>query len=321
MTVGITLTNGLEAVVITDRRSTGSNGRQSDSSTKSEMFRGPNYNGVMFGAGVGNVILGLLSSIGGLPPSGNIDEFSEQIRRFYKGKIDENDAQSIEVAKGKIQKKAALIDDAAQREQFVQQELFRHMQQYDQSKQDPKMQSEFILAAFDGIGKRVRQFYLSKDMLTELFTPHAEIGSGADGAGMYFTTKMQGIDPSRMDLDQMALLAMNAYCSATVNTGVGGTPQIHLIDQEGTETLIRERSVALANVSGAYLAELIKPEPDIALAYFRDILEHKEPRYDIIARKLGINPGALTSIWIPPSSWQEAANAARFPAANGGREK
>lgn len=318
MTIGITLTNGLEAVVITDRRGTGAYGRQSDSSTKAEPFEGNAYHGVMFGAGEGNVVLGLLSGIGRLPPSGNIDEFAENVRSFCQGKIDAYNAQYLDLMRNEIHKKAALIADAAQKEQFVQQEVSRLMQQYDHFSQDPNRQSTFILAAFDRTAKRARQFYLSQGMITEFFSPHAEIGSGADGAGMYFATKLQGLNPSGMDIGQMAFLAMNAYCSATVNMGVGGTPQIYLIDEAGTEALIRKRSVALANISGAYLAELITPKPDIALTYVRDIIKHKEPRYDLIAEKLGLNPAALTTIWIPPSSWQETANATRFPAANGG---
>ncbi len=55
MTVGITLTNGLEAVVIADSRVSGYD-RQSDSVNKMSVFTGEKYSGVIFGSGNGNFV-------------------------------------------------------------------------------------------------------------------------------------------------------------------------------------------------------------------------------------------------------------------------
>ena len=51
MTVGISITNGLEAVVLTDSRGSGAN-RQSDSLEKMQVLKKAGYHGVMCASGI-----------------------------------------------------------------------------------------------------------------------------------------------------------------------------------------------------------------------------------------------------------------------------
>jgi hypothetical protein len=94
-----------------------------------------------------------------------------------------------------------------------------------------------------------------------------------------------------------------------VNQGVGGTPKIAVVSKKGTRVLDPKRTVAVANLSGAYLAggsrQLTVGNTRNAMG---KILEEESPRYDVIARQMGSDPKTITGIYIPFSSWQEQAN-------------
>jgi len=62
MTVGIYLSNGLEAAIITDSRASGW-GRQSDSNVdKMGTFSRKDYHGVIFGTGGSNLVLEVINN-------------------------------------------------------------------------------------------------------------------------------------------------------------------------------------------------------------------------------------------------------------------
>ncbi len=100
---------------------------------------------------------------------------------------------------------------------------------------------------------------------------------------------------------------------ATLNQGVGGTPKIAQINKNGVRVLELPRARALANLSGAYLAEF---SPRLAIdrtrGFFDEVLNKESPNYKRIAERAGIEPQTLTGIYVPYSSWQESANTRRF---------
>jgi hypothetical protein len=180
-------------------------------------------------------------------------------------------------------------------------------------KQDSNHEAAFVVVAYNKKEGKIQQFHMTANGYIEIFTDHAEIGSGADGANFYFLTKLQGVDRKKLKNADLAFFATNAYSLSTVNQGVGGTPNMTHITDEGTEMIDSDRTRVLANLSGAYLAEF--PVPVLTnqrtRCYFDEVLNH-DPRYDIIADVVSLNEATLKTILIPYSAWQERANTRLF---------
>ena len=313
MTVGVVLTNGLEAVVIADSRVSGF-GRQSDSVNKMGVFSSENYSGVIFGAGNANLIEEVIKYANQFSGE-NLKDFISAAQLQHKSSVDNNDMAYLRYLKGEIDKKAdTMFADEAERNQFIQQQTAMAIQQYEQFKNNPEGQTSFILTAFDRSRKKIRNFFINTNTYDENFLDRIEIGSGSDGANMYFVTKLQGLDITKLSLSDMAFFVTNAYSQSTINQGVGGTPKIAIVSEDGTVVLDVKKSRVLANISGAYLAEF--PASGLShsrtRSYFSEVLGGS-PRYGIIAQVLGLNKETLTTTYIPFSSWQERANNLMFP--------
>ncbi len=245
-----------------------------------------------------------------------MDEFVSSVHRKHKVSVDNNDTGYLNFLKGEIDKKAhAMFKDESERNQFVHQQMAESIKQYEQFKHNPENQTGFILTAFDSTTGKIRNFFINIMGDYENSQDHIEIGSGIDGANIYFATKLQGLDVKTLTVSDMAFFVTNAYSQSTVNQGVGGTPKIAIVSKDGSAVLDVEKSIVLANISGAYLAEF----PANGLSHnwvrgcFREVLAEKEPRYDIIAEVLGLNRETLATTYIPFSSWQERANKQLFP--------
>lgn len=311
MTVGIAFTNGLEAIAVTDSRASGA-GRQTDSVNKMGDFHNGKYAGVVFGTGSANLIEGVIKKLSGFSAK-NLDEFVEAVHRGYKGRIDKYDNSYLASMFAEIEKKAHLIGNQAERKQFTKRKVAELMQNYDRSKRSENP-TYFVLIGYDQKKGKVRLFNLDMFTSSEVCVNHMEIGSGADGANLYLGTKLPGVDSTKLTLADLTFFALNAYAAATINQGVGGTPKIARISQHGCEIVPEEKTVTLANLSGAYLSEF----PGLALnhgstrAIFKEILDSANPRYDLIAQEVGLSEDALKTIYIPSSSWQERANRKLF---------
>lgn len=312
MTVGLYFTNGLEAIVITDSRVSGS-GRQSDSVDKMGEFSHDNYSGVIFGTGDGNILLGVFDYLGDISTD-SLDKFVKSVHDKYRVKINHSDNQFLEKEKLEVEKKSILIPGRKERNKFVQQMKSDILNKYDRFKHDPSSQTPLMLVANDESKGKVRMFYMTFDGVDELFSSHVEIGSGRDGSNIYLGTKLQGVDAKILASHELAFFAANAYCNSTINQGVGGLPKIAKLSREGVEILPTEKSVALINLSGAYLAgfnhDKLSPESTIGL--FNAIINYKRPPYSRVAKILDIKESTLITAYIQYSSWQERANKKLF---------
>lgn len=307
MTVGIAFTNGLEALVITDSRESGW-GRQSDSVNKLGEFSNENYHGVIFAAGNSNIIEGIIKHLDNFEGD-ELQGYISSIQQTIKERENRLVERFFKNAEEDIAKKALLIPNKNKKKGFVDKETAKVMQTYDDFKHDPKERVTFILVAYDKNKKKIRQFDINSIGSNELFLPHVEIGSGQDGANMYFTTKLQGLDSTKLNFEELTFFVVNAYTLANVNIGVGGTPKIAHINEEHYKILPVDRTKALTNLSGAFLADY---NQELSLKqikdYFHTILVSENPPYDEIAHKLKINEETLITILIPYGSWQERTN-------------
>ena len=305
MTVGITITNGLEAIVVTDSRGS-SMGRESDFFNKMNNLSRDNYSLVTFGTGSADFILDILDNLQNITGS-NINDYTNNLQAYFGRKSDAFDLASLNHHKNEIGKKATLIENPDERAQFIRQRLGESMQEYDKSKQS---QTNFVLAGFDKELNKIKFFSIYASMFVEKPISHIEIGSGMDGANSYLVSKMQGLDASKMKVEDLLFYALNAYSTSTMNQGVGGRPSIARISKEGCEILPIERTIALTNLSGAYLSDNSKHK--LSKTYVKkvinQVLTSKTPDYESVAKRIGLNEGTIRTMCIPYSSWQEQAN-------------
>ena len=301
MTVGITFSNGLEAVVCTDiRASTG--GRESDSFKKLEKVESEKYHGVIFGCGSGNVIEGIFKKMPSSSQKHNkIEDFINAVKEeLYSGFYDAKE-QYIKKTKKEIEIKSGLFTNEDEKMQFTRSNISECIHNYN------GMQNSTVIfiTIYDKGANRIRNFYINEGGTGEVYANITAIGSGTDGANMYFSQKMQGVDEKKLKKKDIFFATMNSYNWATINQGVGGTPRVALIDKDGVRLFTNEEASTSTNVSGAYLAELI--DKKYALGAMESIIG-KAADYEEIARKLDLTQKALMSAAIPASFWQHLAN-------------
>ena len=95
MTVGISLTNGKEAIVIADSRSTASNGgRQSDSAEKILQYKGSLYHGFLLEAGVANHTMATYIRVRGSSYD-SLDFLVDAVRASHAEVLDRQDEDNI----------------------------------------------------------------------------------------------------------------------------------------------------------------------------------------------------------------------------------
>lgn len=308
MTVGIAITNGREALAITDCRVSGG-GRQSDSVDKMGHFDRPNFSGVIFGTGLGNQIEGILRNLDEFKGV-DFDSYIAEMQTVFSREVDAYKSREVESRKKDIITKAALIVNDRERAEFIKKMTFDHLRDYDRAGQG----AFFASVAYDRDKKKIRFLNFSLPNRYELFTKVQCIGSGSDGADLSLSTKLQGLDITKLSPEELAYFATNAYVISTMNQGVGGTPKLAKIAENGVTIYNQERAVALANISGAFSAEYCADlMPRITIDLFGEVMNERKPNYGAIARTLNLNKDSLTSICIPYSSWQERSNRRLFP--------
>ena len=311
MTVGIYLANGLEAVVITDSR-VSSGIRQSDSVDKLGRFSNTNYHGAIFGTGIANTIERLFKKLD--DTSGvHLEEFAQGLKQPLQDWAYQSEQEWLDAQKKDIEKAAFLIQEPRKKVRFIEKLTKQIQEKYLMSKQHDREHdryiADFALVAFDKEADRIKAFRINEQGVTPWESAHIEIGSGNDGANLYFSKELQGLDSKRLTLPQLAFFAMNAYSNSTVNRGVGGTPKVARISAKGCNVLPTRDARLLANLSGIYLSGLRHSKlPKEKLQFFiKGILDKQEP-YGLISRALRIDESMLTRVYIPYSSWQETAN-------------
>ncbi len=314
MTVGISLSNGLEAVIVTDTRAS-TQSRHSDMIEKSAEFKADHYHGTLFGSGLANLVLEVFSALPGLS-SDDLDlaQYATKVQGFLKEKRDGADRKIIAAMKEDIHKRAEIFATDEERKAYIKQETERALKEYEGHQEcshhgkDPIRATNFVLVGFDAKSSRVRGFTIYSSGLMEVFSPQLMTGSGTDGADMYFQMKLQGIDTKNLTIAELVLHALNAYGYATVNEGVGGTPKIVHVSRGGIVVVPRDNVAAVSNLCHAYLAGFdTKLDRATTLDLVNEGLK-ESPRYDGIAQLLALNVETLTTMAIPYSTWQERAN-------------
>lgn len=250
MTVGIFLTNGIEAIVLCDEMVT-IGGRQSASVTKMGDLVTDNYSGVLIGAGDGNTLFGAISTYERKELPKTLDACVEEVRRYMAAKIERDDKQWLDEQLANSMTRASILtpDETVRYIAFERERIF---QAFDGRKQ---MQSrnpstQILIAAYDKTAQKIRSFIVADNHSYELYIPHLEIGSGSDSAQLYFLENLQGLDPKRMDVGELAYGAGCAYLKSTLNVGVGGTPRVAILTPNGVVKLSSYKSAFLTNVCG-----------------------------------------------------------------------
>ena len=239
----------------------------------------------------------------------SLDEFVYSIVESACDVINMDDLSYVYNLKTNIAKKMELLDeDSPYREDFFLEQIVDGLENYDGRKQEERS-CLFGLIAFDNNEGGVRQFLIDPYNSDEMYLGHVEIGSGSDGADLYFSTKLQGLDRTNLSMEELLFFACNGYNFSTVNTGVGGIPKIaHVLENE-CKILSLNQSIALANLSGAYLSR----HPNLGsvpetLDFIEGILEEDKENYERLSEKLEISRKNLQTFLIPYSSWQQNVN-------------
>ncbi len=307
MTVGISFTNGVEAMVIADSRISGPS-RQSDSVNKLGEFRKEGYYGFVAGSGSSNLVEGLYVAVPGCEGE-NLEAYLAQIQGRLRGRLFQLRDIHLQAEKEKIIAKSNLIPNEEDRKRYLEQGIGKLLQDFDKLAENPSLQVHFVVTAYDRQLARLRHFSLDQDKCIEQFTPEYLTGSGTDGAHLYFAGTLQGLEIKSLQSSDLLFHAMNAYAHASINVGVGGTPKIAHVSSEGNRMLSVEQARLLTNISGAYTSRYSPTlTPDRMKRYCGEVLEGRTTSLINIARMLNMTPDSLTTMAIPYSVWQERAN-------------
>ena len=111
MTVGISLTNGKEAIVIADSRMTSSQGREADTGDKMLEVRCQYFAGTLITAGDANIANGLFGDFRGTPYD-TIDDYLTGMCGWLKTFVDGVDKQHVASVREDLAKKSLLLDES-----------------------------------------------------------------------------------------------------------------------------------------------------------------------------------------------------------------
>ena len=306
MTVGIGFTNGREAVSLTDVQVL-MYGRKSDSVNKTGIFNRDQYRGVVFGAGSGDRVMHIIESLGSIQGN-SLEEMVKALQVYDISGLRKLEKNWMEQTRLSEEQKLAMIDDPKIKGEVYKQMLKEADERLKEGRN--RYKADIIVMGYDKNSNKIKLYGINDEDLTELTREHVEIGSGADGAHLYFSGKLQGVEPAKLTVPELVFFGINAYGFASINHGVGGAPRITLVNGKGVRTLSHDRSVALANLSGAYLAEF-NPERlnrGQFMSHIEELISDGEFDLKAIARGLDLNPKSVTTKFIPYSSWQQTAN-------------
>jgi len=189
MTVGISFTNGLEAVVIADSRASGL-GRESDSVEKLGVFSKENYHGVIFGSGDANKINFVLRNLNHFKGD-NLEDYVGSIVSGFSDNCDFLDKAIVNENKNEIIRKSSIFLDEKDQINYINGEIKNFLNGFSEHKKNDK--TNFIMISYDKNKDQITQQYFQQNYLTDITHYHLEIGSGSDGANLYFASKLPGI--------------------------------------------------------------------------------------------------------------------------------
>lgn len=266
MTVGIVLSNGLEAVLLCDEvlSMVSNDGTIEDTITKLGTFNHSRYHGAIVGAGDGNMTIGGISKFSttqtrendSVTTTQDLDEFVKAVSDYVAKKLDADDKEWLAEKINNARKKAATINDKPESDRFFEAEKAKIFQEFDEAKHDQAHTPpvEFLIAAYDAINKTMRKFLVRGTSIEEIHLPHHEIGYGVNAARLYFAESMPGVEPSSLITPELAFHTSCAFMKSTIEAGVGGTPRMAFVGEKRTRNLDSAAVAALTNVCGYFLA-------------------------------------------------------------------
>ncbi len=323
--------------MITDTRVSGRQ-RHSDSVNKAGHFHNDNFHGVVYGTGSANIIEGINKN---MHPKAEhtFEEFVKTVYLEMKSVLDSSDRAYLESARAEIYKKAEVFlpefvlgvikgraKSYSETEQtnFIKDEMKIAKEKYDKciEQQYQQVKDAYDMASrnrntlitvtgFDKKINKIRQFQFNEQGYWEINSDHIEIGSGSDGANLYFSTTFSGINSETpLSTIDLILHSVNAFNYSTVNHGVGGTPKIIRISEKEDKPYSPDKVRALVNLSGAYISKFNEKK----LNYLKNrqlaqkILSGDAKVYSELSAILDLNETAIKEVLIPFSSWQERTN-------------
>ncbi len=313
MTVGIAVMNENGAAVVSDRQAT-TGSRESNTEDKIFGFITPvltgqhAYHGVIFGAGDANQLNGVKAHTRHLIKTGipaSFDEFVATLHGGMKSRYEAVRAAYCEAARGELEDRAQLYHPDFR--QNIAQRFDGDLERFIQS-----MQSQVIAVAYDKARDCIRAFFFNKAMIQEVFANQIVIGSGADGAHMYFVQKLPGVPQASILSHDMLFFALGAYVQSLANTGVGGEPAVAMVSNENVRPLLPDACIFLNNVVSAYQAEY----PGLNRGNVRDAvgrtlsgdLSVRDEMASVLKRPLYLLEEDLPQA----GSWQRISNALTF---------
>ncbi|MFH1065705.1 MAG: hypothetical protein V1734_04345 [Nanoarchaeota archaeon] len=314
MTVGLVLNNRDYGVALADSMVTIGNDRKGDTANKLLHINAKNFYGAMVGAGEALNIFAAFEDIRDRKFQ-KPDKMLEAIRNFaleYGLNIDRQAMESqmkIEKAAEKYKDKADESENEEGEEEAEDIFGFQKRKKSILGGLEDYMTSDFVAAVYDKNEKRVRKYAVNAAFYAEDPFFETVIGSGADSAGLELMRLMSGAPLSKLHKCEIAFFGLCAYVRATQNVGVGGIPKMALIDKDGSKIVSREDSIALANITAAYHADLV---PRGYAEHNAELVLRGQGKYEDIAKTLGMNEFTLKNYLIPLDSWLSLGNNMRY---------
>lgn len=314
MTVGLVLNNRDYGVALADSMVTIGDSRKGDTANKLLHINATSFYGAMVGAGDALNIFAAFENIREKKFK-SPQRILEAVRNFTLEYQLDIDKQAIE-SQMKIEKVAEKYKGKAEKEdvdegEFILDDIFgaKEEKQSVLGGLEDYMKSDFVAAIYDKKEKRVRKYAVNAGFYAEDPFFESIIGSGTDSAELELMRLMSGAPLSRLHKCEIAFFGLCAYVRATQNVGVGGIPKIALIDKDGSKIVSREDSIALANITAAYHADLI-PRP--YAEHNAELILRGQGKYEEVAQAFNTTVFTLTNLLSPLDSWLNVGNHMRY---------
>ncbi|MEK6864650.1 MAG: hypothetical protein AABX27_05110, partial [Nanoarchaeota archaeon] len=321
MTVGLVLNNRDYGVALADSMVTIGDERKGDTANKLLHINAKDFYGAMVSAGDAINIFAtfehikdqtfknpkkMLESIKNfsLEYSLNIDRQAlesqmkiEEIAKKYRGKDEEQEDEEDESEEGNGKEQEDDMFGSKKRKKAI----LGGLEDY--------ITSDFVAAFYDKKEGRVKKYFINAAIYTEDPIFETVIGSGADSAGLELMKLISGAPLGKLHKCEIAFFALCAYVRATQNVGVGGNPKIALIDKDGSKIVSREDSIALANITAAYHADLL---PRAYAEHNAELILRGQGKYEEVAQAFNMTEFTLKNMLMPLDSWLNLANNLRY---------
>ena len=272
MTLGVVLSNGKEAAVLTDRRVI-EHDRKDDSVVKFKRYRAHGYHGILFWAGSRELSQTAINRSKDSQP----DDFAcnrdyiHHIKGALGSILREKQEEYLSDAMDSIDSSAASVPDD-EREQFVKKERAQAEQSAEGYRR--RIVPVFGFCAFEKnqyhsehretesgedvqhIGLKIR--LLEQEKYKRITSNFLVIGAAGGDADSYLRSEGASSDTSDMDLSELVFHVMKAYTTSLYRYDVGGTPDLNLVtpDRVITYTNGNTQRALLANIMVAHHAKL-----------------------------------------------------------------